>query len=353
MLSFHKALVFCLCAACVASLPSDENFCELVSSRGILLSCDVQPKKLESDSVKLSLIRIQSHLRGNKAISDVDSAISFGAKRYLKEIAAQGDGVTVYVTTKALPAFVEQVLPRIQTKFTLITGDSDQGPIQTLKSKQAFDSLVNNPYLIKWFGQNAVDGEEKHPKFVQLPIGLDYHTLKVTSTSWGPKATPLEQETLLMGKRHASLAFENRSAKLFFAGQSDNSRRDKVMHSGAVEYHAATDRSTFWSTAGSHRFVVSPPGNGIDCHRTWEAFAMGSIPIVSDRLHTLYKTNGLNVVSLSDEEWGQLSSPAVQKKMRYAASHYRKEMPEAMYLKYWTDKIRNSKDQSTLLRVTV
>jgi hypothetical protein len=30
----------------------------------------------------------------------------------------------------------------------------------------------------------------------------------------------------------------------------------------------------------SHRFVVSPPGNGIDCHRTWESLYLGSIPIV-------------------------------------------------------------------------
>jgi hypothetical protein len=30
----------------------------------------------------------------------------------------------------------------------------------------------------------------------------------------------------------------------------------------------------------SCQFVVSPQGNGIDCHRTWEAMALGCIPIV-------------------------------------------------------------------------
>ena len=29
-----------------------------------------------------------------------------------------------------------------------------------------------------------------------------------------------------------------------------------------------------------HKFVVSPPGNGIDCHRNWEAIYLGCIPIV-------------------------------------------------------------------------
>jgi hypothetical protein len=29
------------------------------------------------------------------------------------------------------------------------------------------------------------------------------------------------------------------------------------------------------------RFCVSPPGNGIDCHRTWEALYLGVIPVVA------------------------------------------------------------------------
>ena len=31
-----------------------------------------------------------------------------------------------------------------------------------------------------------------------------------------------------------------------------------------------------------HKFVISPPGNGIDCHRNWEALYLGCIPIVLD-----------------------------------------------------------------------
>lgn len=30
-----------------------------------------------------------------------------------------------------------------------------------------------------------------------------------------------------------------------------------------------------------HKFVLSPYGNGIDCHRTWEALYLGVIPIVN------------------------------------------------------------------------
>jgi hypothetical protein len=31
-----------------------------------------------------------------------------------------------------------------------------------------------------------------------------------------------------------------------------------------------------------HKFIISPPGNGIDCHRNWESLMLGCIPIVLD-----------------------------------------------------------------------
>ena len=37
------------------------------------------------------------------------------------------------------------------------------------------------------------------------------------------------------------------------------------------------------SSLANARFVVSPPGNGIDCHRTWEAFYHKTVPIIEKR----------------------------------------------------------------------
>ena len=28
------------------------------------------------------------------------------------------------------------------------------------------------------------------------------------------------------------------------------------------------------------KFVVSPPGNGLDCHRTWESIYLGAVPVI-------------------------------------------------------------------------
>ena len=49
----------------------------------------------------------------------------------------------------------------------------------------------------------------------------------------------------------------------------------------------------FLALLAAHRAVLSPPGRGADCFRTWEALALGSVPLVprdgafDPRLHEL------------------------------------------------------------------
>ena len=41
----------------------------------------------------------------------------------------------------------------------------------------------------------------------------------------------------------------------------------------------------FYFDIASHKFVISPRGNGVDCHRTWEALYLRTIPIVERSTH--------------------------------------------------------------------
>ena len=40
------------------------------------------------------------------------------------------------------------------------------------------------------------------------------------------------------------------------------------------------ERTELWRKMAGVRFVASPPGAGMDCHRTWEALVVGSVPII-------------------------------------------------------------------------
>ncbi len=41
-------------------------------------------------------------------------------------------------------------------------------------------------------------------------------------------------------------------------------------------------KGTYWNALLDHKFIISPEGNGIDCHRHYEALMAGCIPIVED-----------------------------------------------------------------------
>jgi hypothetical protein len=76
----------------------------------------------------------------------------------------------------------------------------------------------------------------------------------------------------------------------FIAG-SDLARRPRGMNRNSIE-SALTQKGIFnlpfvrkeayWRALLDHKFIISPEGNGIDCHRHYEALLAGCIPIVED-----------------------------------------------------------------------
>jgi hypothetical protein len=60
------------------------------------------------------------------------------------------------------------------------------------------------------------------------------------------------------------------------------------------------DYSNYLMNLKKHKFVISPPGNGIDCHRNWEALYCGCIPIVLDSYFVRNVFKDLSVLIISD-----------------------------------------------------
>lgn len=45
---------------------------------------------------------------------------------------------------------------------------------------------------------------------------------------------------------------------------------------------AVGDLLRYYAQIAAHKFVLSPPGRGVDCYRTWEALYLGAVPIILD-----------------------------------------------------------------------
>ncbi len=67
---------------------------------------------------------------------------------------------------------------------------------------------------------------------------------------------------------------------------------------GVPYFKTSQDPIEYWTEMKRHKFVLSPPGHGEDCYRTWEAILFGSIPIVrNSSLWPLYSESPVYVLN--------------------------------------------------------
>ena len=85
------------------------------------------------------------------------------------------------------------------------------------------------------------------------------------------------------------------------------------------------------------QFVLSPPGNGIDCHRTWESIYLGAIPVVlREYLHPTL-VNEFPIIAVDEwENFLSLSDEALDE----LAAKYNDQQFNAMSMHYWQRLIR-------------
>jgi hypothetical protein len=82
------------------------------------------------------------------------------------------------------------------------------------------------------------------------------------------------------------------------------------------------------------KFVICPEGNGLDCHRTWEALLMGAIPVIKhSTLDPLFE--GLPVLLV--DSWDQVTEEFLY--AVYACMKTEHFQHERMFARYWLDKI--------------
>lgn len=82
------------------------------------------------------------------------------------------------------------------------------------------------------------------------------------------------------------------------------------------------------------KFVLSPRGNGLDCHRTWEALLMGAIPIVkSSNIDSLFEDLPVLIVS----EWDEVTEEFLNEK--YEEMQSDSYQMQKQYCDYWFELI--------------
>jgi len=216
-------------------------------------------------------------------------------------------GESIYIHSAALGTFYDTILPKIQVPFVLVSGDGDT----TIPNDCMFTcvKILQSPYLICWYAQNCTKTD--HPKLKQLPIGLDLHTLTKGGHWWGSQQSLESQEQEILhirnsAKERSNTCYANFQFLMHTRYAQDRKNAIAQVPRELVYYEPhRVPRVTTWTNMVNHKYVISPHGNGLDCHRTWEALVLGCIPIVkTSPLDLLYE--GLPVLIV--KEWSDVTA---------------------------------------------
>lgn len=282
----------------------EEQFCQYVSSRGIMKSAKIHSKTPQS-SIRYLL---------NYNFDDITP------------------NTTIYICSSAIQAFISSVLPTIKSPFVLISGDCDEVCPSDILNEKQFDSFINNNLIIHWFCQNNVI---KHPKITTIPIGIYYHTIDLP---------PIKQEESILNI--TKIPFYERKIKCYsnfhFSMStrfgSDRKQAYKLIPKDLVYYESVRiDRHETWLNQTNYAFVISPHGNGLDCHRTWEALILGCIPIVrKSSIDVLYEDLPVLIV----DEWTDITQQLLNETVKeFTTKNFNMDK---LKLEYWVNKFKSS-----------
>lgn len=229
-----------------------------------------------------------------------------------------GLGDIVFVKTDYLERFVALYHAGIKYPYILVTHNSDgvaPGPCEF---------LLEDPKIVAWFAQNiTVHHEKLHP----IPIGI-------ANACW-PHGNQRVFSYVMQQKNFVRdyLLYLNFQINTYFA------ERSQVYSLFANQPYCVVvppnkRLQPYLEDLARSKFVLSPRGNGPDCHRTWEALYLGAIPVVrSLALDPLYDDLPVLIV----QDWREISKEFLEKAyLSFVSRTYRMEK---IYGEYWKDLI--------------
>lgn len=184
---------------------------------------------------------------------------------------------------EAIPPEAEGLSPPQRFVLLLVNG----GDVPLVRSAQRMLAAVGVPRgLARCFATNlhTPESETLAALFSPLPLGIPR----------GGSATCDSHEALLAAAHARAPPWAQRDGRLLCAPMRISSRaRAAYLRALSQPEFAQLVRfvpgplpiDRFCELLASHRATLSPPGRGFDCFRTWQALAVGTVPLVAADAH--------------------------------------------------------------------
>jgi hypothetical protein len=213
----------------------------------------------------------------------------------------------VYVKTDHIHDFFNTV--KLKEPFVLLTGNSD------LSINESHLKFINDSRVLFWFGQNV---EIEHPKVKTIPIGIanygypfaDINILnKVRSQNNNKTNMFYCNFTVDTNKAEREYCLQQTKIQLV---DHKNGGWDGVYGCHGMSTKVANTFEEYLTDISRSYFCISPKGNGSDCHRTWEALYVKTIPIVTK---TIIAKQHLDFPILILDDWSDFKNIKFDKKL--------------------------------------
>ena len=159
----------------------------------------------------------------------------------------------IYVEVKWFDVFAINILPKINKKIILITGQWEWPQVYLSKNT---DFILNHPNILLWISQNPI--YPNSPKYMAFPYGIAHYNLEKYALALLQYDNNNEK-----GQNVVNLPINN----------GTNPCRSKL------PILPVMDTNEFYKKISDSKFALSPIGDRDDCYRHYECIGLGTVPI--------------------------------------------------------------------------
>lgn len=153
-----------------------------------------------------------------------------------------------------------------------------------------YKKIIPNEYLI--IQASPLSGNDENSKS-KYSIGLSYNFLTLSN----------KNKKMIQIGNHENLVFSSFSTDTDWERRKNMKVNRKIIHNNLLLngiLNLKLDYKKFMRCLSKYKFVISPEGNGEDCHRHYEALLCGCIPIIECNEDIIKKYKGLPVLYTKD-----------------------------------------------------
>ncbi len=232
-------------------------------------------------------------------------------------------GDIIFIRTGWVNDFFSKIEPHIKNPYVLISHNEDLSI-----NDEHVSLLEKSGKILHWFAQNLTIS---HKNFSPIPIGLQNLYYKNGNILANLRTIQKENnsKTITATCLFSIIGNGNAAERQSIVDISKKLSWVETKEVRGIEYAR---------TLSISKFILSPAGSGEDCHRTWEALYLGSIPVVKKTPMTTFYS-GIGIPLYIVDSWDELENITEQQLEAFYTEYSAKLQAAAIYMPYWVDTI--------------